>query len=218
MAQHSLTHPQAFPAIHLSTPARRAVALLLGTLFLAVCAHLSVPLFFTPVPISVQPFGVLVVGLLFGPALGFATLAAYLLEGACGLPVFAPGGAGGMLHLLGPTGGYILAYPFAAALAGFLWRRTRGFAGAALAALAAEVVIFLSGACWLSVLTHRGFEAILRTAVLPFVPGDLLKIAAAAAVAVFARRVFDSTQRSQQAAGYSGGARGSAARDVERNS
>jgi biotin transport system substrate-specific component len=218
MAQHSLTHPQAIPAIHISTPARRSLALLLGTLFLAVCAHLSVPLFFTPIPISVQPFGVLVVGLLFGPTLGFATLAAYLLEGACGLPVFAPGAPGGMLHLLGPTGGYILAYPFAAALAGFLWRRARGFAGAAGAALTAEVVIFTSGACRLSVLTHREFDAILRTAVLPFVPGDLLKIAAAAAVAVLARRTFDRTQPSAQAPGYPEGAHGSAARDVERTS
>ena len=218
MAQHSLTQPLAPPAITLPRAAQRSLALLLGTLFLAICAHLSVPLFFTPVPVSVQPFGVLVIGLLFGPALGFATLAAYLLEGACGLPVFAPQGAGGMLHLLGPTGGYLLAYPFAAALAGFLWKRAHAFTGAAVAALAAEVGIFVSGACWLALLTHRGFEAILRTAVLPFLPGDLLKIVSAAAVAVLLRRAFHRVHAPARAAGYPEEAHASAARDVERNS
>jgi biotin transport system substrate-specific component len=191
---HTLTQPQPLAASALSTPVRRALAVLLGTLFLAVCAHLSLPLFFTPVPISVQPFGVLVVGLLFGPALGFATLAAYLVEGACGLPVFAPQGVGGVAQLAGPTGGYLLAYPFAAALAGLIWSRTRGFLPAAAAALSAEIVIFTSGACWLGLLTHRGADVILRTAVLPFVPGDLLKIAAAAGLAVAVRRAFDRTQ------------------------
>ena len=202
MAQHILTQSPtpgtpteitAVPSGALSTPARRLLALLLGTVFLALCARLSVPLFFTPVPLSVQPFGVLVIGLLFGPALGFATLAAYLLEGACGLPVFAPQGPGGLLQLEGPTGGYLLAYPFAAALAGLLWIRMRGAAAAAMAALAAEIVIFTSGACWLALLTHRGADVILRTAVLPFVPGDLLKVCAAAAVAVAARRGFHRT-------------------------
>ncbi len=181
------------PALALPTPARRVLALLLGTVFLALCARMSVPLFFTPVPISVQPFGVLVIGLLYGPALGFATLAAYLLEGACGLPVFAPQGAGGLLQLLGPTGGYLLAYPFAAALAGLLWSRARGFAGAALAALAAEVAIFACGAGWLFLLTHRAAGVILRAAVSPFIPGDLLKVCAAAAVAVAVRRGFHGT-------------------------
>ena len=194
MAQQTLSHSQPLPPFALSTPARRTLAVLLGTVFLAICTHLSVPLFFTPVPISVQPFGVLLVGLLFGPALGFTTLAAYLVEGACGLPVFAPQGPGGLLQFAGPTGGYLLAYPFAAALAGLLWTRSRGFAGAAVAAFAAEVVIFTSGASWLALLTHRGADVILRTAVLPFVPGDLLKVCAAAGIAVAVRRGFHRTQ------------------------
>jgi biotin transport system substrate-specific component len=76
-------------------PARRTLAVLAGTLFIAACAHVSVPLFFTPVPITLQPFAVLLTGLLLGPGLGAATCAAYLLEGAAGLPVFTPQGVGG---------------------------------------------------------------------------------------------------------------------------
>ena len=197
MADSTITHSAPLPPLALSTPVRRTLAVLAGTLFLAVCAHLSVPLWFTPVPISVQPFGVLVVGLLLGPTLGFLTLAAYLVEGACGLPVFAPQGAPGLLHLLGPSGGYLLAYPFAGALAGMLWQRGRGFVRAAAAGLAAEVVIFTSGACWLALVAHQGLQLTLRTAVLPFLPGDLLKICAAAAVAVSVRRSFDRTQASR---------------------
>src|ERR1700727_1782712 len=101
------------------TAALRAGGIVLaGTLFVAACAHVSIPLFFTPVPLTLQPFAVLVLGLLLGPRMAFATLAAYLAEGAMGLPVFAPGptGLSGLAHLFGPTGGYLMAYPVAAAL------------------------------------------------------------------------------------------------------
>ena len=89
----------------------------------AVAAHVSIPLWFTPVPITLQPFAVLLLGLLLGPRLAFATMAAYLAEGAAGLPVFTPSALGGVAHLLGPTGGYLLSYPVVAPLISWMWRR-----------------------------------------------------------------------------------------------
>ena len=94
-----------------------------ATVLVAICAHIAVPLGFTPVPVTMQTFAVLLLGLLFGPGPAFACLALYLMEGAVGLPVFSPHGPGGLAQLLGPTGGYLLSYPFAAALASVLYRR-----------------------------------------------------------------------------------------------
>ncbi len=120
----------------------RAAGLILGgSALVAVCSHITVPLGFTPVPLTLQPFAVLLLGLLLTPRLAAATLGVYLLEGAAGLPVFAPGlvfGAG-MAHLLGPTGGYLMAYPAAAALVAYLWRRSRrGYSAALLSAAAGD--------------------------------------------------------------------------------
>ena len=164
---------------------RRALAVLAGSLFIAACAHLTVPLFFTPIPMTLQPFAVLLVGLLLGPGLGAATCAAYLLEGALGLPVFTPQGAGGMLQLLGPTGGYLLSYPAAAALAGALAHAggRRGIGQALLGAAAANVLILSAGACWLAVLTHQSSGSVYRAAVLPFLAGDAIKVVLAALLA-----------------------------------
>ena len=101
------------------------IAVVLATALVAICAHIAMPLGFTPVPVTMQTFAVLLLGLLFGPGPAFACLALYLMEGAVGLPVFSPHGPGGMAQLLGPTGGYLLSYPFAAALASVLYRRGR---------------------------------------------------------------------------------------------
>src|SRR5580692_3662208 len=120
----------AFPGVSPVEWLRAAGIVVLGSAFVAVCAHVALPLPFTPVPLTLQPFAVLLLGLLLTPRLAAATLAAYLAEGALGLPVFAPGplGAAGLAHLIGPTAGYLLAYPLAAPLISFLWRRTaRGF-------------------------------------------------------------------------------------------
>jgi biotin transport system substrate-specific component len=156
---------------------------LLGSAFAAVCAHVSVPLFFTPVPLSLAPFAVLLLGLLLTPRLAAATFAAYLAEGAMGLPVFAPSPLTGLAHLIGPTGGYLLAYPVAAALISILWRRTqRGFTAAALITTAGSFVILASGAIWLAALTHASLQSVFTLAILPFLPGDALKVAAAAAL------------------------------------
>jgi len=158
---------------------------LAGSALVAVCAHLALPLFFTPVPLSMAPFAVLVLGLVLSPRLAAATLGAYLLEGAAGLPVFGPSPAvGGLAHLFGPTGGYLLSYPLAAALIAVMVRRMgRGFTSSAVAALAGSLVILLCGAVWLGVLTHGSVESVFPLAVLPFLPGDALKVAAAAGIA-----------------------------------
>jgi biotin transport system substrate-specific component len=103
-----------------------------------------------------------------------------------GLPVFTPSplASGGLAHLLGPTGGYLLAYPLAAALISFLWRRTgRGFAAAALSAAAGNLAILFCGALWLGVLTHASAQMAVTMGVVPFLPGDALKVVAAAALA-----------------------------------
>jgi biotin transport system substrate-specific component len=175
------TSPAAAPSM-----LRSAGIVLAGSALVAVCAHLALPLYFTPVPLSLAPFAVLLLGLLLSPRLAATTLAAYLAEGALGLPVFAPGplGSGGPAHLVGPTGGYLLAYPLAAALISFLWRRTdRGFATAAFSAAAGSLLILASGALWLAVFTHGSAQSVFTLAVIPFLPGDALKVAAAAGLA-----------------------------------
>jgi len=162
--------------------ATRQVAMVVGaSLLVALCARLSVPLPFTPVPLTLANFGVLVVGLLLGSKRGFAALALYLAQGAAGLPVFAVG-AGGIAQLLGPTGGYLLAYPLAAFIAGWIAERGAGKFGRFLvAALAEEVVIFAGGLAWLMVLTHGATQA-MSFGLYPFVFAEIIKITAAAGV------------------------------------
>jgi biotin transport system substrate-specific component len=177
-----------------ATPAwlRTTGIVLGGSALAAVCAHVSLPLYFTPIPLSLAPFAVLFLGLLLGPRLAAATFGAYLAEGAMGLPVFAPSPLtpGGLAHLFGPTGGYLLAYPLAAAVISLLWRRTgRGFSVALVSAAAGDLVILACGALWLAVLTHASAQSVLSLAVLPFLPGDALKIAAAAALATGFQRL-----------------------------
>ena len=157
---------------------------LAGSAFVAVCAHIALPLYFTPVPLSMAPFAVLVLGLVLSPRLAASTLAAYLIEGAMGLPVFSPSPAiPGYAHLIGPTGGYLLSYPLAAALIALLVTRFgRGFTASAFSAALGSLVILASGASWLAVLTHSSAQSVLSLAVLPFLPGDALKIVAAAAL------------------------------------
>jgi biotin transport system substrate-specific component len=157
---------------------------------MAVCAHISLPLFFTPVPLSMAPFGVLLLGLALSPRLAAATLAAYLIEGAAGLPVFAPGPLLGVAHLIGPTGGYLLAYPFAAALISFVSRLgTRSFSTALAGAAVGNLAILACGASWMALLTHASAASVFSLSVLPFLPGDALKVIAAAGLVTSFRRL-----------------------------
>ena len=171
---------------------RSAGTVLAGTAFIAACAHVALPLYFTPVPLTLQTFAVLTLGLLLSPGLAALTLIAYLTEGVLGLPVFAPGVAGtlGVAHLLGPTGGYLLAYPPAAALISFLWRASRrGLFSAMVCAAAGNALIVCAGAAWLGILSRASLQLVISQAILPFLPGDALKIVAAAALATGWRRL-----------------------------
>lgn len=168
--------------------ARQGAIILAASLFVALCARVTVPLPFTPVPLTLQNFGVLVVGLVLGRRRGFAALALYLAEGAAGLPVFNPTGPGGIAQLLGPTGGFLLAYPLVAAVAGFVYESgRRTFARAATAGILAEIVLFASGIGWLAMLTHSIGEAV-RFGLRWFIFAEVIKIMFAAAVAVRWRR------------------------------
>ncbi|MGH9500781.1 MAG: biotin transporter BioY [Terriglobales bacterium] len=162
----------------------RQVALVVGaSLFVAVCAHVTLPLPFTPVPLTLQNFGVLLAGLALGSRLGFAALALYLAEGVMGFPVFSPTGPGGLAQLAGPTGGFLLAYPFVAGIAGWIMESgRRTFARAAAASLLAEIALFAGGLSWLAILTHS-ISTALRWGLYWFVFAEIIKIMMAAALA-----------------------------------
>jgi biotin transport system substrate-specific component len=167
---------------------KQTVIIVSASLFVALCARVTLPLPFTPVPLTLQNFGVLLVGLTLGARAGFAALVLYLLEGAAGLPVFNPAGPGGIAQLLGPTGGYLMAYPLVAGLAGLvmdLGKRT--FARAALSGLLAEILLFASGIGWLAVLTHS-FSQAARFGLYWFLSAEIMKVMFAAALAVRIRR------------------------------
>ena len=162
-----------------ATWGRAAFLAVAFSLLTALSAQAVIPLPFTPVPITGQTFAVLLTGALLGPRLGAMTLTLYLLEGGLGLPVFAHGAAGAA-RLLGPTGGYLLSYPFAAALVGAL--AERGWDRRPVTMLAAmllgSLIVFALGAGWLAhfVGPARAFTG----GVLPFLPGDMIKALLAA--------------------------------------
>ena len=164
--------------------AKQAGIVIGASLFVALCARVTVPLPFTPVPLTMQNFGVLSVGLMLGSRRGFAALALYLAEGAAGLPVFSPSIlGGGIAQILGPTGGFLMAYPLVAFVAGWIYERTsRRFSWAALAGFAGEVVLFAGGLSWLFVLTHSLSQAV-RWGLYWFVFAEVIKIMLAAGVA-----------------------------------
>jgi len=179
--------PIASPAANsaLGTGLRGAGLVLSESALVAICSHIALPLWFTPVPLTLQPFAVLLLGLMLSPRLAAGALGAYLLEGAAGWPVFTPGFAlgAGVAHLVGPTGGYLISYPAAAALVSWLRNRLAGgFAAAMLGAAAGNALILVCGFIWLSVWTHAPFGSVFALGVLPFLPGDALKVVAAAAI------------------------------------
>jgi biotin transport system substrate-specific component len=154
----------------------RAPGVILGVLgfaaLTALGARLSVPLPGLVVPMTLQPVAVLLAGAVLGSRAGAASQVAYLAAGVMGLPVFAAGG--GAAYLLGPTGGYLLAFPIAAAIAGLAGKRSGSWIGAALALGAALVVIHLGGLSWLAII---GGESASPASVLrPFILGDALKV------------------------------------------
>ncbi|GLS38650.1 biotin transporter BioY [Mesorhizobium tianshanense] len=166
-----------------TTALRNVFLVIAGSLALWLSAKLQVP--FYPVPMTMQTFVVLVIGTAFGWRLGAATIALYLAEGALGLPVFAgtPEKGIGLAYMAGPTGGYLLGYLPAAALCGFLANHgwDRRIVTMALSMLLGTVVIYAFGLSWLG--TVVGWDKpILAWGLTPFILGDLLKLALAAAV------------------------------------
>src|SRR5271169_2717895 len=182
------------PAIQtLSSPqdraleASRQVALVVGaSLVVALCARITIPLMpLTPVPLTAQNLGVLLVGLMLGSRRGFAALTLYLVEGAVGLPVFSlsPTGLVGIAHLFGPTGGFLMVYPFVAFLAGYVFERgTKSFLRATIAGLLAEILLFVGGLTWLFVFTHSLAKAA-YLGLYWFLAAEVIKVMLAAGVA-----------------------------------
>ena len=155
-----------------------------GSALVALCAHAAIPLVFTPVPLSLAPFAVLFLGLRARARVAFASLCLYLTEGAAGLPVFSPLGPGGILQLLGPDRRISVQLSHRRCLGRIsLPPPSPEHDLGILSAGAASLVILLAGAAWLKVLTHMDIRLILDQAVLPFLPGDMLKVFAAAGAA-----------------------------------
>lgn len=164
-----------------STVAWRVALVVGGSVLIALAAQVAIPLPFSPVPVTGQTYAILVVGAALGSRLGLATVALYIAEGSAGLPVFAPGGAVGIARLLGPTGGYLVGFAAAAFAVGWLSERgwDRHLVRCALAMLAGEVVVYAFGLPGLARFVPA--DRILAAGLLPFVPGDLVKLVLAAA-------------------------------------
>ncbi len=158
-----------------------AALVLLGTAAVALLAQVRIPLPFTPVPITGQTLGVLLIAAVLGARLGMASLELYLAGGLAGLPFFT-GGASGLAHLTGPTGGFLAGFLAAALVVGALAERgwTRSWQKTAALFALGSLVIYICGAAYLSIFT--GLRQALLIGVLPFLPGDLLKAILAAAL------------------------------------
>ncbi|SIT54297.1 BioY protein [Mesorhizobium prunaredense] len=153
-------------------------AVALGTVFLALASYIEVPM--VPVPVTMQTFAVTLIGAVYGWRLGAATIVAWLVEGAIGLPVLS-GGAAGAHHFVGPTAGYLFAFPLVGALTG--WLAERGWNGnrpwlAFVSMLLGNALCLVLGAAWLSVAI--GIEQAIVHGVTPFLIGGALKSALAA--------------------------------------
>ncbi|MDC0230281.1 biotin transporter BioY [Deltaproteobacteria bacterium] len=195
-----LTYPSLFQTLVLDKAEnnsqkifRYGILILAGSALIAICAQVSFP--FYPVPVTMQTFAVLLIGLTYGWRLGGITMALYLVEGAIGLPVFA-GGKGGMIVLMGPTAGYLYGFFLAAVACG--WFAERGFDRSyfrlIVPLLAGNVLLYTSGLIWLG--NFIGWDKpILDLGLYPFIPGDLLKIALAA---VLLPTVWKSVERIKQ--------------------
>ena len=149
---------------------------------LAAASQVAIPIPGTPVPLTLQPMLVVLSGMMLGPVLGASSMLLYLAAGAAGLPVFAPIGAPGVLRLLGPTGGFLFAFPVAAFVAGAVARKAPSLVGRWLAACAGIAVLFVGGLTQLTILTGSLSTAI-AMGISPFAAFDVVKAFVAALVA-----------------------------------
>ena len=175
MTQTRVLADRAFPGEGLLWDALRMAA---ANLLMVMCAWIAIPLPWTPVPITGQTFGVLLVAVLLGARRGALVLAMYLLEGLAGLPVFQPYGLPGAARLAGPTAGYLLAYPAAAYVTGWIVERFGNsvyrMSGAM---LAGEIVIFVGGCSLLGLWMGQGLGPAIAAGVTPFLAGEGIKMA-----------------------------------------
>ena len=171
----------------------------LGAGLIAGSAQLSIPLPFTPVPITGQTFAVLVVGASLGSLRGGASGLLYVLIGLAGAPVYASGGHG-LDVITGASGGYLVSYPFVGALTGWLAERRwdRRFSSAVGAMLTGNVIIYLVGLPWLAVVLHTSLKKTLELGLYPFVPGDIFKLYLAAAALPAAWKLVERVDRSKK--------------------
>lgn len=155
--------------------------IVLGSMLMALLAQISINLPFTPVPITGQTLGVVLVGATLGAKRGAISQVLYILEGSAGLPVFA-GGVGGIVHLVGPTGGYFVGFVVAAFIVGWFAERgwDRDWKKAFIPFMLAQGVIFFFGVIWLA--RFLGWEGAIVGGVLPFIPGGILKAIIASAI------------------------------------
>src|SRR5687767_1103416 len=204
-AAHSATlvNVVATRADRVEANAIRIASVLFITVLTAAAAQISFPLPFTQVPFTFQPMVVLVGGLVLGSRLGFASQVLYLTAGIAGLPVFAASATlpPGIFRLVGPTGGYLMAYPLAAFVVGLCAERgfDRRWATPVVAMLTGLAVIYLGGTLWLAFFARlggasaaTGLAAAVATGVAPFAAADVLKAAVAAGVAPGLWRLFQS--------------------------
>src|SRR6204780_635237 len=190
MSQSKVLADRIFPAEGLAADVVRIAA---ANILLVLCAHIAFPLPWTPVPVTGQTFGVLLIAILLGSRRGALTLGLYLLEGMAGLPVLQPLGLPGPARFLGPTAGYLLAYPPAAFVTGWLMERGASGARTHFASLRAsgakligalvsgEVIIFAVGCPCVSRGPRSGWANSLRPGALPFRPCEILKMRLTAA-------------------------------------
>jgi biotin transport system substrate-specific component len=157
----------------------------LGSLVMTAASWVEVPM--VPVPMNLQSLAAPLLGMVMGGRLGAASVMLWLGQACLGLPVLS-GGASGVHHFVGPTAGYLIAFPLATMASGLLWDRLRslGFVGAATAMLAGNAIILGLGVLWLAVLF--GWSVALTTGLYPFVSGALMKSAAGAGLAVLGER------------------------------
>jgi biotin transport system substrate-specific component len=164
-----------------------ALFVLAGSALIAIAAQITTHVPFTPVPLTLQPLAVLLVGAVLGANRGAAAATLYLLEGASGMPVFTLG-RGGAMWLAGPTAGYLFAYPFAAFVAG--WFSERGWGSSISRALSgmliALAVVYAGGWSWLAAMTDA--RTAFTAGVVPFIVADIVKIALGAAMLPFVHR------------------------------
>ncbi len=188
IAQTQVLADRVIPGEGLLLDAARIAA---ANLLLVLCAWLAVPLPWTPVPITGQTFGVLLVAVLLGSRRATIVLGLYLLEGLSGLPVFQPFGLPGAARLAGPTAGYLLAYPVAAYATGWLVERGAGDSVVRLtgALLTGEFVIFAGGCGWLATGMHFGWTRAIAAGLTPFLAGEAVKMALVVAAVHGAQRI-----------------------------